>query len=103
MAMAGGLGVEIDLSYLPTDTSRGNLWDEKILYSESAGRFLVTIAPENKSRFEQLFNNMPAACIGKVTDKHDYLKIAGRYKDALVDLSINKLEKAFTKTFGDMI
>ncbi len=103
MAMAGGLGVEIELSDLPMDISRGSLWDETMLYSESAGRFIVTIAPENKSKFEQLFNNMPAACIGLVTDKHDHLKIAGCYKDALVDLSINKLEKAFTKTFGDMI
>jgi len=46
---------------------------------------------------------MPAACIGMVTDKHDHLKIAGHYKDALIDLSIENMEKAFNKTFGEMI
>ena len=103
MTMAGGLGIEISLSDIPMDTNRGNLFDEILLYSESAGRFIVTIAPENKIRFETLIKDMPAACIGMVTDKHDHLKIAGHYKDALIDLSIENMEKAFNKTFGEMI
>ena len=103
MAMAGGLGIEISLSDIPMDTNRGNLFDEILLYSESAGRFIVTIAPENKIKFETLTKDMPAACIGMVTDKHDHLKIAGQYKNILVDLSIKNIEKAFNKTFGEMI
>jgi phosphoribosylformylglycinamidine synthase len=103
MAMAGGLGIEISLSDLPMDTNRGNLFDEILLYSESAGRFIVTIAPENKIKFETLIKDMPAACIGMVTDKHDHLKIAGHDKDTLIDLSIENMEKAFNKTFGEMI
>ena len=103
MTMAGGLGIEINLSDIPVDTNRGNLFDEILLYSESAGRFIVTIAPENKIKFETLIKDMPAACIGMVTDTHDHLKIAGYYKDALIDLSIENMEKAFNKTFGEMI
>ncbi len=103
MTMAGGLGLDIDLSKLPTNTDRGTLLDETMLYSESAGRFIVTIAPENRSRFEKLLNSIFSACIGAVTDKHDHLKIAGHYKETLVDLSIKNIEKAFNKTFGDMI
>ncbi len=103
MAMAGGLGLEINLSELPVDTGRGSLADEVLLYSESAGRFLVTIDPENKSRFETRLKDMSAACIGKVTDKHDHLQITGCSSEKLIDLSIENIEKAFNKTFGDMI
>jgi phosphoribosylformylglycinamidine synthase subunit PurSL len=103
MAMAGGFGLEINLSKIPEDTIRGNLFDEIILYSESAGRFIVTIPPENRIEFEKIFKDLPFACLGIVTDKHDHLKIAGRNKNKLIDLSIKNLEKAFNKTFGDMI
>ncbi|MCP4670683.1 MAG: phosphoribosylformylglycinamidine synthase [Desulfobacula sp.] len=103
MTMAGGLGLDIDLSRLPKDKGRGTLLDETMLYSESAGRFIVTIAPENKSRFEELFSTVSSACMGTVTKEHDHLKITGRHKNILVDLSIKNVAKAFNKTFGDMI
>jgi phosphoribosylformylglycinamidine synthase len=103
MAMAGGLGMELDLSALPMDTTRGGLHNETLLFSESAGRFIVTLPPGNKPLFEKLFKGLPASCIGNVTDQHDHLKITGLDKKAVVDLSMNQLETAFQKTFGDMI
>ncbi len=47
-AIAGQLGLDIDLSAL-------NLRADKALYSESAGRILVTVAPQNKKSFEKTF------------------------------------------------
>ncbi len=103
MAMAGGLGLEVDLSDLPMDKSRGELLNETILFSESAGRFIVTIPAENRANFEKLFKGMAVSCIGMVTDLHDHLKISTLNKETLIDLSMEELEKAFNKTFGDMI
>ncbi|NOX35723.1 MAG: phosphoribosylformylglycinamidine synthase [Deltaproteobacteria bacterium] len=103
MTMAGGLGLEADLPELPANTGRGRLFNETLLFSESAGRFIVTIPGENKNIFENLFKGMAAGCIGFVTDLHDHLKIFGVDKEPLVDLSIARLDKAFNKTFGDMI
>jgi phosphoribosylformylglycinamidine synthase len=103
MAMAGGLGLEVNLSDLPVNTSRGRLFNETLLFSESAGRFIVTIARENQAVFEKLFKGMAANCIGCVTDRHDDLKIFGLDKETLVSLSIQELDDAFNKTFGDMI
>ncbi len=103
MAMAGGFGMELDLSVLPMDMGRGGLNNEALLFSESAGRFIVTLPPENKPLFEKLFKGMPAACIGFVTDLHDHLKITGINQKSVTDLSTGELETAFNKTFGDMI
>lgn len=51
ISFAGGYGLEIDLDKVPTeDLNRA----DKILYSESASRFIVTISPENKLRFEEI-------------------------------------------------
>ncbi|WP_457552535.1 AIR synthase-related protein [Desulfobacula sp.] len=103
MAMAGGLGLEINLSDLPMDAGQGELSNDSVLFSESAGRFIVTIPAENKIVFEKLFKGMAASCVGIVTDLHDCLKIFDLNKQALIDLSMQKLETAFNKTFGDMI
>ncbi|MBU2630237.1 MAG: phosphoribosylformylglycinamidine synthase, partial [Proteobacteria bacterium] len=73
MAMAGGLGLDINLSDLVLDVSRGELFCETALFSESAGRFIVTIAPESQIVFEKLFKGMAASCIGVVTNRHDRL------------------------------
>jgi phosphoribosylformylglycinamidine synthase len=103
MVMAGGLGLEVNLSDLPMDLSRGELFNESALFSESAGRFIVTIPAENRIVFEKLFKGMAVKCIGCVTDHHDCLKIFDLNKNALTNLSIEELENAFKKTFGDMI
>jgi len=103
MTMAGGLGLDVNLSELPMDASRGELLNETLLFSESAGRFIVTISLENRSIFEKLFKGMAASCIGFVTDRHNHLKISALNKEILIDLSMEGLESAFNKTFGDMI
>ncbi|MCP3876391.1 MAG: phosphoribosylformylglycinamidine synthase [Desulfobacteraceae bacterium] len=103
MTMAGGLGLEVNLTDFPIDKSRGELLNETLLYSESAGRFIVTLSAENRPGFEKLFNGMAVSCVGVITDQHENLKINGLDKEALVNLSTVQLNEAFNKTFGDMI
>ncbi len=47
-AIAGNMGLDIDLSAF-------NLRTDKALYSESAGRILVTVSPQNVKAFEKAF------------------------------------------------
>lgn len=103
MAIAGKLGMDIDLSNILIDEKRGKVLDETIMFSESAGRFIVTIDPLYKQSFEALFKDMAASCIGVVSANHEDLKILSKNKKIIANISIDKLEKAFNKTFGDMI
>lgn len=107
MAMAGGLGMEIDLSCLPVPQEFGNdlsagICDEALLFSESAGRFILTVAKDNREVFEKLCKGFPVSCVGVVTD-HNCLKINGKDKKSIVNLSCDALDTAFNKTFGEMI
>ena len=52
-ALAGGLGLQLDLSQVPAETS---LREDKLLFSESAGRFLVTVPPQSQKTFEETIN-----------------------------------------------
>lgn len=102
--MAGGLGLDIDLAKIPVKGGDGgkDLANPAALFSESAGRFILTIAPENREIFEKLCKGLPCACVGTVT-RHDRLTITGQGGDTLVDLSVTALDTAFTQTFGEMI
>jgi len=97
--MAGGLGMAIDLAAVPADNT---LREDTLLYSESAGRFIVTIDPENRIAFENLFTAMPMACVGRVTAEPQ-LTVQGLDGNPLIDLTAPALKTAWQKTFGDLI
>jgi phosphoribosylformylglycinamidine synthase len=68
---------------------------DKTLYSESQGRIIVTIAPQNKQAFEALLENYPHVTqIGTVTDTNtlrinahtmDIAQMEDAYKSPLRD------------------
>ena len=64
MAIAGGLGLEVDLREAPS--SGGPLTDAVILFSESPTRFLVEVAPADVVAFEAIMARVPFARIGRV-------------------------------------
>jgi phosphoribosylformylglycinamidine synthase len=66
VAMGGELGLAVDLAKVPsTDVDR----DDTLLFSESAGRFIVSVAPDNQAAFEALMAGQPMACVGQVTER----------------------------------
>ncbi|MDG7057250.1 MAG: phosphoribosylformylglycinamidine synthase [Wolbachia endosymbiont of Penenirmus auritus] len=68
--IAGDLGAEIDLSLVPVgETQNEDTINKIIMFSESQSRILITIAPQNQQRFEELFKGMVFSCIGKVTEE----------------------------------
>ena len=86
-AIAGAIGAEIDLSGLP-----GNAENPiQQLYSESCGRFLVTVGAENTDKFEDI--TPQAKRIGTVGGKR--LVIEG-----VLDEGVDELKNSWQKTFG---
>lgn len=96
MSFAGGYGLEIDLNKIPTESLNSI---DKILYSESASRFIVTICPENKENFEEIMRGNIFKEIGEVRSDEEF-KIVTNGK-AIIQENIYKLKEAWQKPFKD--
>ena len=99
VAMAGELGIDVDLKKVPGASA---LRDDVRLFSESAGRFIVTVAPDKEAAFADAVAGLPAACVGVVTDSAR-LRIAGTDGSTLAALSIDAMKAAWKGPFGDLI
>jgi phosphoribosylformylglycinamidine (FGAM) synthase-like enzyme len=98
-AIGGNVGMDIDLRSVPVDTELSNT---RLLYSESAGRFIVTIDETKKKAFEDIMGRLNCACIGRVTDA-DILHISGVDGTTIVTETIRDLKGAWKEPFGDLI
>ena len=88
-AIAGGFGLDIDLSPL-------DLRADKALFSESTGRILVTVAPQNKKAFEKNFKGFDQChYIGSVAYTENLF-----IRDVL-KADIKDLETAYKSTLKD--
>ena len=76
--------------------------DDQVMFSESAGRFVVTIDPQNREAFENFFETSACACIGTVTATPQF-EIKGLNQETIVSLAIKNLKSAWKKPFGDLI
>jgi len=95
-SFAGGYGMEIDL-----DAISSGLSDEGLLYSESAGRLVVTVSPENRDRFEEIMHGNEYADIGKVRDDTRF-KVYGVDTDLIMDGCCRDLKATWKSPFKDM-
>ncbi len=90
-AIAGQMGMEIDLECLNSD-----LRADKLLFSESNGRILVTVAPAHKEPFEQSLESFGSYYrIGTVTEE-DKLII-----NNTLDVKLKALEEAYKAPLRD--
>lgn len=99
VAMGGELGLTVDLNRVP---SAGVDRDDTLLFSESAGRFIVSVAPDHQEAFESLIDGLPAACVGRVTETPN-LKITGIHGKGLANLTVERMKTAWKGPFGDLI
>jgi len=95
---AGGLGLALNLDPMPC---RGEVGELARLFSESCGRFLVTVAPEDQAAFEQALQGHPAAQVGRVLAE-PRLTVSGSGR-SLLDVSLAELKRVWLATFGDLI
>ncbi|WP_371803843.1 AIR synthase-related protein [Candidatus Lokiarchaeum ossiferum] len=101
-AFAGGFGMEIDLAKVPIqENNHERMRNDYILFSESASRILVTIKPENQTKFEDLFKNTIYGCIGKVIGQN--LKIKDNTEEDIIDTPIENLKEAWKATLLPLV
>jgi phosphoribosylformylglycinamidine synthase len=98
-AMGGETGMEIRLGNLPSDEG---LTDTVLLYSESAGRFVVTVDPTRQDAFEKLFAGMAIGRIGIVTESSVF-KVYGRDGSGIIEEEIMLLKNCWNELFGGLI
>ena len=70
------------------------------LYSESQGRIVVTVAPQNRERFEKIMAGNKYACIGKVTDNNTFLvqNLSGR---KIIETTVDQMLVSYKSTFEE--
>ncbi len=92
MCLAGRLGATINLADVP-DAEKLAL-DDALLFSESAGRFVVEVRPDDAKAFETLLEDVPHARIGQV-DGGPLLRVNGLTQQPLFTLNVSDLEQAW--------
>jgi phosphoribosylformylglycinamidine synthase len=89
-AMAGEKGVELDTRLVRQDGSCG--LDEEVLYSETPGRFIMTVAPSDRERFEQSMAGATYNQIGTV--RHDGMNVRNRLREE-ESIDLMKVKKSY--------
>jgi phosphoribosylformylglycinamidine synthase len=99
VAMGGNLGMKVNLAQVPL---RGVEREDVLLFSESAGRFIVTVDPVNREAFEDRFKGVACGCIGTVTEAPDFV-VRGIEHRVIITVSVADLKTAWNKTFGELV
>ncbi len=101
IAMGGGFGLDVDLAALP---SEGVARNDTLLFSESAGRFIVSIDPKHRQAFEECMAGTAFGRIGTVSEKGGRLTVRGlKSGDPLMDLPVSVLKEAWMAPLGELI
>ncbi|TAJ15625.1 phosphoribosylformylglycinamidine synthase [Patescibacteria group bacterium] len=93
-ALAGKKGLNISLSKVPSTINKKDV----ILFSESQGRFVVTVAPENEIQFEKILRGMVFRKIGQVTAEDAVVIKTG---NSNVRIPLAQAFLSYRKTFKD--
>jgi len=94
MAFGAGMGLDVDLEALPAPSEEQgsrDVWG--LLFSESAGRFFVTVRPEDQEAFEEAMAAEPCARIGTVTREPRLLLRTG--DGPVLDEDVMRLKEAW--------
>lgn len=104
-AIAGQLGLEVDLANIPHDKNITR--DDYLLFSETQSRFIVTIDPSKKDSFEKIFASLPRqdggqifAQIGQINEDQNFT-IRDADKKEIIKTNIPTLTEHYRKTFKD--
>ncbi|MBD3203321.1 phosphoribosylformylglycinamidine synthase, partial [Candidatus Woesearchaeota archaeon] len=91
-AFSGGYGVYVDLSKIPKD----NVYrSDYLLFSESQSRFITTVRPENKEKFEETLRGNVFGMIGII--QKDPVFTIKKLDGKTEQINIQKLKTAWQK------
>ena len=96
-SMAGMLGMHASLEGLESEVIAR---DDHILFSESQGRFVVTINPLYKRKFERIMGENYFKQIGIIRDDNKFT-IKGTEGNNIVDTTIDSLLDSYKSTFKE--
>jgi phosphoribosylformylglycinamidine synthase len=89
--IAGNRGADVDLRLMPESSI---LSDEKLFFSESTGRILVSVNPECEHQFRSIMKDVQAVKIGTVvSDKR--LRVKGKDGKETLSVGIGALIKSY--------
>ncbi len=89
-SIASGYGVDVDIQNIQRETEN----EDAILFSESAGRFVVTVKEENVQKFEKLMGKLPIGKIGRV--RGDKRFVIRRGERILINEDIFNLKESWS-------
>ncbi|MCX6815068.1 MAG: AIR synthase-related protein [Candidatus Aenigmarchaeota archaeon] len=94
-AFAGGYGMDIDLGKIPM---KGVSSDDRTLFSQSQGRFVVTVSPEDVESFEKTMKG-ECARVGNVRND-DYFRVKGLNGRYIIKEDIGELKHAWKHRYA---
>jgi phosphoribosylformylglycinamidine synthase II len=94
-ALGGRLGVDVDMALDPVAPIELELSDAGLLFGESQGRFVVSVAPDKAAAFEKIMAGSACARVGTVT-ADDALRVR-RGTRTLIDTTIEEAFAAWRK------
>lgn len=92
--LAGKRGAQISIKDIILNTA------QETLFSESQGRLLVTVAPENQKKFESIMQKSHSAYLGLVTYEQT-IQVMGRKDQILIHCSVEEVQTAYRSLFKD--
>ncbi len=103
VAMAGDLGLEVDLCRLPVENSSASgLPAATLLFAESPGRLILTVSPDHRARLERLLAGTDWACVGRVGEPQGVMAIVDGERP-LLSVAVERLKAAWQAPYGDLI
>jgi len=101
MAFSGGLGMELFLAEVPykiqdAGSPAGSNRNDRVLFSESNSRFIVTVSRHKQKDFERLLKGVRFGLIGCVSSGNDF-KVHGIDGDVCLEADIHQLKEAWQK------
>ncbi len=93
-AFSGMLGMNVDLGKAPM---RGVEKNWQLLFSESPGRFVVTVRKEKSAEFERTLGENDFALVGEVIPPLELL-VLGLHGNAVIEADIMELKECWQKT-----
>jgi phosphoribosylformylglycinamidine synthase len=99
VAMGGNLGLAVDARRIPAEGVRRM---DTLLFSESAGRFILTVDPRRRREVEAVFEGLPLACIGTVTAEPS-VRVDGLNGEQAMSVAVSDLKSAWKQPFGKLV
>lgn len=95
MAFAGGVGMQLDLTKVPSSDRLTR--NDKLLFSESNSRFVVEVAPKHQREFEIVLNGNYFGLIGRTTSDPVF-QVTGLDGKCVIKADIYELKEAWQRT-----